>query len=60
MSRENFGAELLTLLKEIRNELRIMRYAKQAGLRGAKLDFLCANMAHDVEVDQYDNSIKLK
>jgi hypothetical protein len=58
VSGENFGAELLALLKEIRNELRIMRYAKQAALRGAKLDALCNSMAHDVEVDRYDRSIE--
>lgn len=60
MSTSSFEQELLKFMREIRNELRIIRYAKQAGLRGAKLDLLTANMAHDVEVDKYDSSIKVE
>jgi hypothetical protein len=60
MTALSFQEELLTVLTEIRNELRILRYAREATLRGTKQGSLATYKSADVEVNKYDRSIELQ
>lgn len=60
MSHSNFEPELLELLREIRNELRIIRYTKQVEVSETRSEKLDALIKHDVELEKYDSSIRIK